>query len=277
MFNEGYLEKIYYRFFKEENARASVFAIHGLGGHCLWFDRAGKLFNEKKISFFSFDLPGFGQSKYKLGTISSYKDWLGSSCQVLNEFLNLFQIKSPVFILGHSMGALIASIISKHVNVSGWILSVPGFQGNKNIFPLSFTFKVLLKYLFMPKENIMLPFGPEQLTRNKETQLKLKKDPLRVINLKPKMLFEVVLLTKCSMYFHGLNSKPVLMLQSGMDKVCSNEAMVRFFEKIKSNDKEIKVYKNAYHDLFVEDNLPQIVDDISNWILNRVSPEKERA
>lgn len=273
MFNEGYLEKIYYRFFKEENAVASVFAIHGLGGHCLWFDNAGKLFSEKKINFFSFDLPGFGQSKYELGSISSYKDWLDASCKVFNQFLNLFHIKSPVFIIGHSMGALIAAIISKQINASGWILSVPGFEGNKNVFPLSFTFKVLFRSLFKPDENIMLPFGPEQLTRNRETQIRLKKDPHRVINLKPKMLFEVVLLTKCAIYFHGLNLKPVFMIQSGMDKVCSNQAMVRFFEKINSPDKEIKVYKDTYHDLFVEDNLPQIVDDISSWIINRANPE----
>ena len=88
MFQEGYFDKVYYRFWQVDNAMANVFAIHGLGGHSFWFDSAGNQFNKNKINLFSFDLPGFGKSKYPKGEIPSYKDWIEVTRQVLEIFLS---------------------------------------------------------------------------------------------------------------------------------------------------------------------------------------------
>ena len=273
MFDEGFFDKVYYRFLKidSDNAIANIFAIHGLGGHCLWFDNAGRMFNQNKINFFSFDLPGFGQSKYPKGTISSYKEWIDITKETLQKFLIYFGIKSPVFILGHSMGASIAILLSKNVKAHGWIISVPGFEGYSQTWPLfSFVFPVLFKAIVKPNENIILPFGPELLTKNKETQLKVKKDPLRVINVSAKIFMQVYLMSLAAKQFNISEDELVLLLQAGQDKVCSNEAMLEYFNKLKSKDKVRKVYENSYHDLFIEDELEQIVNDISVWIKNKI-------
>ena len=259
MLFEGYFDKIYYRFLKTEkdsDVIANIFAIHGLGGHSLWFDRGGELFNKQKIDFFSFDLPGFGQSKYPIGTVESYKLWISATREILEKFLVTFDVKTPVFILGHSMGGLIAILLSKEVRANGWIISVPGFEGYHKTWPLiNFIFPVLVKSVFSPKKSIILPFGPELLTKNRETQLKVKKDPLRVTNPNAKIFLEVYLLTLASKLFCDSLTEPVLMLQAGQDKVCSNNAMVDYFIKIQSKDKVKIMYESSYHDLFIEDEL----------------------
>ncbi|MBI3590404.1 MAG: alpha/beta fold hydrolase [Candidatus Melainabacteria bacterium] len=270
MLDEGYLDKVYYRFWKTnepDNATANVFAIHGLGGHSFWFENAGTLLNKNKINLFSFDLPGFGKSKFKLEEITSYNVWLNVTREVLENFLLTFQIKSPVFILGHSMGALLAVLLNKTVKANGWILSVPGFEGNDKTWPLnSFVLPVLFKAVFNPRENFAVPFGPELLTKNAEVQLKVKKDPLRVINLNASIFRHVYFLAQRTKRSANLLNGPVLMLMSGKDMICSNAATERFFDEITVSDKSKKIYTNSFHDLFIEDELEEIVDDITKWI-----------
>ncbi|MBI1859132.1 MAG: alpha/beta fold hydrolase [Candidatus Melainabacteria bacterium] len=269
---DGFIENVYYRFFNVSTPSAYIFAIHGLGGHCLWFDKAAALFNNKGIGFFSFDLPAFGQSKYEKGTISSYKVWVDVSRNLLWKYLNDFAVKKPVFILGHSMGALIALNMVPLVKANGWILSVPGFQGHKDSFPFSsFTLPVLFKSLFCPKSKITVPFGPEILTKNIHTQKELKKDPYRVINPDANIYLQVYLLSNKAKKLCSSLTEPVLMLQADEDRVCSNHYMDKCFKEISSSNKEKIVYGNSYHDLFVEDDLNALVDDISAWIQRVIS------
>ena len=275
MLHQGYFDKVYYRFWqgeKKANAVANIFAIHGLGGHSVWFDSAAIKFNENRINFFSLDLPGFGQSKYPKGIINSYKVWIDITKEVLEKFLFHFEILSPVFILGHSLGALIAILLTKKIKPNGWILSVPGFEGHPETWPFfDFVFPVLCKSVFKPNEAIVLPFGPELLTKNKETQLKVKKDPYRVVNPSAGIFKQVQLLAIRSKYSAQSINAPVLILEAGEDRVCSNVAIENFFNKIQLNDKSVKIYTNSYHDLFIEDNLSEIVEDLSKWIVEHVS------
>ncbi len=274
MLYEGFFDKVYYRFWEvgKTNATANVFSIHGLGGHCLWFDKAANLLNENNINHFSFDLPGFGQSKYQRGYIDSYKTWVSVTKEILEKFLTHFNIKKPVFVLGHSMGSLIAIMLSTNVKPNGWILSVPGFQGNNKIFSTTkFVLPVLYKSLCTPMEPVILPFGPELLTRNKETQLKIKQDKLRVVNVSAQALKEVYFLSnKAQKNIQDINA-PVLMLKAGQDMVCSLPIMDECFNAIKLDDKSKKVYTDFYHDLFLEDDLKLIISDISEWIAHHIT------
>ena len=273
MLHEGYFDKIYYRFWQSDNENKNqiilptIFAIHGLGGHNLWFDNAGEKFNKRNINFFSFDLPGFGQSKYEKGTINSYKLWLTATHEVFQEFTDKFKTGSNIFILGHSLGALIAIMIKERIQPKGWILSVPGFAGYPKTWPFfSFILPVIISSLFNPEKKIILPFGPELLTKNKETQMKVKKDPLRVTNPTSKLFYEVYLLTLRAKILPRSFNAPVLMLEAGKDFVCSNQYIDKYFNDIKSKSKSKKVYTNSSHDLFIEDELEEIVNDIYEWI-----------
>ena len=270
MLKDGYLNNIYYRYWKTDKKEiANIFSIHGLGGHCIWFDNAAGLFNQKGISYFSFDLPGFGQSKYKKGTIDSYDTWVSVTKETIENFLVTLSVNSPVFILGHSLGALIAILLSENVKANGWILSVPGFEGKKELWPF---FKVVLpiltKAVITPDENIALPFGPELLTKNKETQIKIKKDPYRIINPSAALLMQVYLLSNKTKKINTLPKDPTLVLVASEDKICSNTATEDYFEKLINPNKCMKAYTNFFHDLFVEDDLSVLVDDISAWIVN---------
>lgn len=271
MLQDGYIDKVYYRFHKVDKPIANVFAIHGLGGHCIWFDEGAKYFNSENISFFSFDLPGFGQSKYPLGVVSSYNDWINVSKEILGKYLIDFKIDAPVFVLGHSMGALIALMLSRTVRTNGWILSVPGFQGNPDMWPyFDLVLPTICKAIFKPNEPIIMPFGPEAITKNKEMQMKTKKDKFRVVTPNASLFMHLHFLTKAAVKVGNTFDSKFLLLEAGNDLVCSNEAMDKFFEGAKASDKTRKIYPGVYHDLFIEDELNLVVKDISEWISKRI-------
>ncbi len=271
MFKYGYIDKAYYRYFSVENPCANIFAIHGLGGHCVWFDNTAKLFNKQNINFFSFDLPAFGQSKYQRGSINSYNEWIDVSREVIEKFLLQFNVKEPVFVLGHSMGALIALLLSKKVKANGWILSVPGFGGNAKTWPFfDVVLPILTKAILKPEETVIMPFGPELITKNKDTQMKIKRDDLRVTNPTARLLKEVNFMAKSAIQTGKDFKEKFILLEAGEDLVCSNSAMDRFFESNSSEDKTKIIYESSYHDLFIEEDLEKIVSDLSLWINKRI-------
>lgn len=271
MFKDGFIEKIYYRYWSVSDPVACIFAIHGFGGHSIWFDNAAKHFNENKINFFSFDLPGFGQSKYERGYTPSYKFWIESSFHILKSLKHELGFTKPVFILGHSMGALISILLSLKIKPEGLILTVPGFEGAKSCWPSSLVLSIMINSIVNPKKEILVPFGPDILTRNREKQLEMKGDPYRVIKPQAKSFFELKLLgIKAQSELPKLKT-PLLLIKAGNDLVCSNTAMDSVYEKFKMPDKNISVYEGLYHDIFMEDEINSIVNDISSWVKNRLA------
>lgn len=267
MLETGFIDKYYYRFWKNGSLpNANVFAIHGFGGHSIWFDKAGELFNKHNINFFSFDLPGFGQSNFTRGNIDSYNEWLRAVEDLYKNFSSNLSNDKPTFILGHSMGALLATIISSRLNPPGTILTVPGFEGAGDSWTPGLIAKILFSSIFLPNKEIFVPFGPDKLTKNKDIIRDLKRDELRVISPRAKMFLQLKLLGfKAKKACKDLSCK-TLMIQAKEDLVCSNDAMDIAFENITAVDKEKKLYEDLYHDIFLENELPKIVDDIAYWI-----------
>lgn len=269
MLETGFIDKIYFRYWRAEKPAASVIAIHGFGGHSIWFDKAGGFFNKNNISFFSFDLPGFGQSKYERGDVDSYMTWVNVAKSVFEHYKENHSKGKKVFIMGHSMGSLLTIMTNKEVNSDGIVLSVPGFDGSKEAWPLKLVLSIMFNSIFSPQKPITVPFGPELLTRSREAQLECKKDPYRVISPKAKVFLQLKLLGMAAKKTLPKIKTPVFLIKAEKDMVCSNEAMDLAYKEILSSDKQIKEYKDFYHDLFLEEEQEEVVGDISTWIFGR--------
>ena len=94
--------------------------IHGLGAHSGWFEALASRLTSKDIFVLSFDLTGFG--KQKDTPFHSYKQWLVNT-QTAFIYIQSIMADKPVFLLGNSMGALVAlqAVISQLVKPSGLI------------------------------------------------------------------------------------------------------------------------------------------------------------
>jgi len=111
-------------FLKGLKASAAVLLIHGYGGtpyEMSWFS---KQLNDSGYNVLVPRLPGHATSK-KDFLASSWKDWLRRVCDA---YIDLSAQYEEVYVGGHSMGGLLASILAKHFEVKKLFLCAPAFK-----------------------------------------------------------------------------------------------------------------------------------------------------
>ncbi|MBT6842417.1 MAG: alpha/beta fold hydrolase [Candidatus Melainabacteria bacterium] len=248
-----------------------IFGIHGLGGHCEWFKNLEDDLKKQGISFYAFDLPGFGtnhgeqsESEFTKGHIDSYQDWINFSQKKYNE-LKANNPDARIVVLGHSLGALIASCMTGLDATSPLILSVPGFKGSSSTFNQSFFFstlrKVVIDKLILQRDvYVKLPSSAKKSTP-------ADADPLRISEVTQTMLLEIMKLRVASKKRMTEFEAPVFMIQIEDDKVVDNSTQQEYFELINVPNKVFKVYNDADHDwIWSRTCCQQVSQDIADWL-----------
>jgi alpha-beta hydrolase superfamily lysophospholipase len=106
--------------------RAIIAIVHGIGEHSGRYMNVVNYMVSNQIGVYGYDLHGHGNSPGQRGHIDS---WVQYRIDLLN-FLKMIRAKNlvcPIFLMGHSMGALIVLdfILTENEELSGVILSEP--------------------------------------------------------------------------------------------------------------------------------------------------------
>lgn len=250
-----------------------IFAIHGLGGHSGWFQNLTDELAKHDIGFHSFDLPGFGKnhnlvssaSDYTKGHVDSYESWIRAADKELNKLIQ-DEPEAKITVLGHSLGALIASMLPSLSADMKLILSVPGFKGASSTFDPGFFWStirkiVIDKYILGNDVYVTLPSSPKKYPDPTDS------DPLKITDVTQTLLLEVLKLrAACKKQITKIQS-PVLMIQIEGDTVIDNSALPQYLGLIPHTNKELKVYSGADHDwIWREPVLEDISHDIVRWV-----------
>lgn len=246
-----------------------ILAIHGLGGHCGWFDRFQNEITKYDIDFIAFDLPGFGlnhneasvNNVYQKGHINNYQEWIDYAQNFYEELQNKAQ---KITILGHSLGAMVACNL-KIREEDRLILSVPGFKGAKATFDPKFTMSTLTK-LFVGKWIFGKDIYITMPVSEKSIESEAMKDPMRIGIVTQVLLFEILRLQQKAKSQLSQITNPILLIQIEDDKVVDNQAQDEALERIKSKDKSKKIFANCDHDWIWYPNNAVIAKAIADWI-----------
>lgn len=111
-------------FLKGLKASAAVLLIHGYAGSPYEMSWLSKQLNDSGYNVMVPRLPGHATSK-KDFLASSWKDWLRRVCDA---YIDLNAQYENVYVGGHSMGGLLASILSSHFEVKKLFLCAPAFR-----------------------------------------------------------------------------------------------------------------------------------------------------
>lgn len=99
-------EKLWGQVWKpEENPRAVIVLVHGLGEHIQRYEYVAEKVNAKGIALLGFDQQGHGKSGGKRGVINSGDGMMEDITRAVTLAKKMFPAR-PVFLYGHSMGAL---------------------------------------------------------------------------------------------------------------------------------------------------------------------------
>jgi len=241
-----------------------VVLVHGLGEHSGRYGKLIRTLNENGFAVYAFDWPGHGRSPGKRGhtTIEQAMDIIDSIIEELNE---------RPFLFGHSLGGLtvIRYAETRPEVIRGVIASSPALAKS----PETPGFMVALaKFLGRIAPGLTLSNGikPELLSRSPEVVKAYTEDPLvhdRVSARLGRSIFENM---EKAHWEADKIKVPVLLLVGTGDVITPPGGSRRLFEELKVEDKELKEFPGAYHEIFED---PEWGDEfhsfVVDWLLRR--------
>jgi alpha-beta hydrolase superfamily lysophospholipase len=136
--------------------QAAILLIHGLGAHSGWFEPLARRLKVRNLFVLAYDLVGFGKrikQHYR-----SPEQWLTDLTAVYG-YLKKLTGDKPIYLIGNSMGSIVALQACPLLKPSGLALLSPGFEGHAQTFPLSFRLKTIVQALLNPDKEMQLPYN----------------------------------------------------------------------------------------------------------------------
>lgn len=248
-----------------------IISIHGGLSHGGDFMNVGQYFRNKGAVIISFDMRGHTGSKK--AHIQSFDCFL-SDLEVFIKWVETNYPGLPIFLLGHSMGALIVANFrlkkkKGYESVSGYIMSSPYFEGIKTPTKKQNIAFNCIADLF-PKLNFPVGSFVDKLTHDKSIIERIildKKLNIRSTKISIKFLCEII---KAQDYlkghFHRWDDNLFVVIAG--DECLSNPIVThKILNTVNKDLIELEFYPNNYHENFNELNRFEIFEKIQNWLI----------
>ncbi len=254
-----------------EPLRASLLVVHGLGEHSGRYLNVVRHLVPRGYAVCAFDLAGHGRSSGTREHVERFADYtrtLAMLCRLLTQEHPTL----PVFLIGHSMGGLIAllHLTEGQAPISGAVLSAPAVTAGRHLSRITLLVGRLLSVL-APETRMVKPVDAGEISRDPEVVEQYLDDPLVYPGKVTARLGTELL--QAMLYAATAASRvtiPVLLLQGSADRVVNPDGARLVFNTTQSPDKTLKIYDGLYHELFNEPEHPRVLADIEAWIRERL-------
>jgi alpha-beta hydrolase superfamily lysophospholipase len=264
---------IYYQaWLPEGKGKAVLLVVHGLGEHSGRYMNVVNPFVPRGYAVYGFDLIGHGKSGGAREMVERFEDYTDTLTTYYNRIRG-WQAGKPIFLLGHSMGGLIAAyyLIDHQADFQGAVISAPAVKISASISPVTIWMGNVLAVL-APTLGV-LPVDAGAISRDPEVVKAYVNDPLVFHSKTPARL--AAELYKAMLRVSAEADKitlPFIALQGGDDKIVDPGAAQMLYDRAGSKDKTIKVYPGLYHEVF---NAPAperapVLKDVENWLAAHV-------
>ncbi|NOZ86141.1 MAG: alpha/beta hydrolase [Deltaproteobacteria bacterium] len=271
-FHAGDGTKLYRQTWFADTPKAAALFIHGYGDHSGRYEPLARKLTGMGVSVYALDYRGHGKSGGRRGAISSFEQYMDDVDQVRKRLVQAEEGK-PWFIIGHSLGGLIALkfAIERPDGASGVVVSSP-LLGLALDVPAIKAFAGRLLSGILPFVSLPTEIDPKDLSHDNQIVEAYIADPLvhKVANARwftqTEKAQHIILQSAPNL------EMPLLHMQAGGDKIVSVKTSREFFEKAGTADKVYKEYPGLYHELFNEipSDRDQVFSDLADWLSGRI-------
>ena len=250
----------------EVSPRAVVAITHGIGDHSGRYMNIVNHLVSNQIAVYGYDLRGHGNSPGQRGHINS---WVEYRTDLLN-YINVIgtqQSGHRIFLLGHSMGALITLdfILREKEQVAGAIISCAPIEPVGVAKPFKVALARILSRIY-PGFTIDLGLDIDAISRIPSVVKAYQLDPLVHGKISARWGTEVLsAVESVKMWGESINT-PLLMIHGEADRLNSAEGAKRFFDRIQARDKEFISYPDCYHELHNDLDSEIMLKDLLDWV-----------
>jgi len=258
---------IYYQaWLPEGKVKAVLLFVPGLGDHCGRWMNVVNHFVPLGYAVYGFDHIGHGKSEGAREMVERFDDFT-DTLTIYYNMVKGWQTGKPIFLLGHSMGGLIASyyLLDHQADFKGAVISAPLIKVSESISPVTIILGKVLSVL-LPKTGI-LPVDPNGISRDPEVVKAYANDPLVFHGKTPARLAGELLkaMTRVTAEADKI-TLPFITLQGSGDKIVDPGSAQMLYDKAGSKDKTIKVYEGLYHEVFNEPERARVLKDVETWL-----------
>ncbi|GET91110.1 monoglyceride lipase, putative [Leishmania tarentolae] len=249
-----------------------VFIVPGLGEHTGRYDSVALRLNQEGYVVFSLDNQGAGGSEGERLYVEAFTHFVDDVCA----FIVFIQTRytalrsQPTFLMGHSMGGLIATLVAQR-DASGFcgvVLSGPALGLSK---PVSRFMRSLAHFLsqWSPKLPVS-NFNPELVSYNKPVVQLVKQDPFYSnVTLRARFIDEMLNAQDRAAEATPASAFSFLIVHGEEDQICSLEKSKWFFENAPSQDKYLASYRGAGHEVLTELCRDEVMAAVMKFINER--------
>lgn len=253
-----------------ENAKGVLVITHGLAEHSGRYAHVGKFFAEHGFVVGAFDLRSHGKSD-GADTFFHSIDECVNDLEVFVARMHERLPGKPLFVLGHSMGGLIAGIygIQKQSDITGILLSGASMKISDDISPILVKIAGLLAKI-TPRMKTIVVDG-NAVSRDPAVVEKYNSDPLNYRGGIPASTGGAInAATKTVREHFAEFNVPVLIMFGTEDRLADPDGSKKFYKEISSTDKTMVPYEGLYHEILNEPEQEQVMSDSLAWMIERL-------
>ncbi len=264
----GKLQLYYQSWYPEEKVKAILAIVHGLGAHSDRYKNVIQHLIPKQYAVYGFDLRGHGRSPGQQGYINRWSDFR----EDLRAFLELIKTqhpKTPIFLLGHSLGSVIvldyALRYPQEASTLGGVITLAPALGKVGVSKTRLLIGKLLSRVW-PRFTLNTGLDLSASSRDENIIAAYAQDSLRHTRGSARLATEFFA-TVDWVNTHAADWQlPLLILHGGADRVTLPEGGKIFYQRVSSPDKLRIEYPGAYHELQNDLNYQEVLADLENWL-----------
>jgi alpha-beta hydrolase superfamily lysophospholipase len=253
---------------------AAVVIAHGYCEHMGRYAHVVQALVDEGWSVYAVDHRGHGQSEGPRANVERF-DYFVDDLHLLFRRARDEQPVLPTFLIGHSMGGLIAThyALRHQESLAGLVLSGAALQIGERTSPLLKLIAPLIARLLpaLPVERTASG-GESVLSTDPAVQQRFDADPLCYTGPPlARMGYELLRASRAAQRQMQRLTLPLLIMHGADDRFVSPFGSQRLYQVARSADKTLKLWPNCRHEIFNERDSPAIIAFTTAWIAARVT------
>lgn len=245
--------------------RGLILLAHGAGEHSNRYAHVAAFFVEQGYALAALDHNGHGQSEGVPGHFIAFDDYLEDLRTLQTTFTQRFP-GVPLFLLGHSLGGLIATkyLLQYQRDFVGGILSGPAIK--TALEPPAIQMAVIKTLAVLWPTLGALQLDAAGVSRDPAVVRDYEQDPLvHHGKMSMRKLRELFAAMKDVQARAGELTLPMLVMHGEQDTMAAPEGSVFLNEALGSTDKTLKLYPQLYHEILNEPEQREVMAFILSW------------
>ncbi|MFQ5746277.1 MAG: alpha/beta hydrolase [Gemmatimonadota bacterium] len=270
----GYLDgvgglRLFYRAWEITDARGKILLVHGLGEHSGRYRQVASVLNGAGFNVYGLDLRGHGRSQGRRGHVRRFEHLLQDVDRLRRRVCGAKPCGDPVFLLGHSLGGLVALRYMREFacrSLCGAVIVAP-FVEIRMPVP---GWKLALGRLadrFVPALTLDNGLRREKLFREEDEREAYRTDPLVHRRISARLWAEM---RRAAEALRGPDTGEAHLLFQvpGDDRIVNSRAALALASEL-GEGSEVREYPEAYHDLYHDPLRESALRDAAAWIADR--------